>query len=51
MRDVDCNFHSMQVVRADAKIGSLDDLKGKMLILGCWQATEATALPIHFVKS
>ena len=50
MRDVDCNFRSLLVVRADAKIGSLDDLKGKTLILGSWQAAEATVLPIHFLK-
>ena len=50
MRDVDCNFRSMLIVRADAKIGSLDDLKGKTLILGSWQAAEATILPIHFLK-
>jgi phosphonate transport system substrate-binding protein len=50
MRDVDCNFRSMLIVRADANIGSLDDLKGKTMILGSWQAAEATILPIHFLK-
>jgi len=50
MRDVDCNFRSLLIVRADAKIGSLEDLKGKTLILGSWQAAEATILPIHFLK-
>ena len=50
MRDVDCNFRSMLVVRADAKIRTLDDLKGKTLILGSRQAAEATVLPIHFLK-
>ena len=42
MRDVDCNFRSMLIVRADAKIRSLDDLRGKTLILGSRQAAEAT---------
>ncbi len=50
MRDVDCHFRSMLIVRADAKIGSLDDLKGKTMVLGSWQAAEATILPIHFLK-
>jgi phosphonate transport system substrate-binding protein len=50
MRDVDCNFRSMLIVRADAKIRTLDDLKGKTLILGSSQAAEATVLPIHFLK-
>ena len=50
MRDVDCNVRSMLVVRSDAKIRTLDDLKGKTLILGSSQAAEATVLPIHFLK-
>ena len=50
MRDVDCNFRSMLIVRTDANIHSLDDLKGKTLILGSRQAAEATVLPIHFLK-
>jgi ABC-type phosphate/phosphonate transport system substrate-binding protein len=50
MRDVDCNFRSMVVVRADANIRTLDDLKGKTLILGSSQAAEATVLPIHFLR-
>jgi ABC-type phosphate/phosphonate transport system substrate-binding protein len=50
MRDVDCNVRSVLVVRSDANIRSLDDLKGKTLILGSWQAAEATVLPIHFLE-
>ncbi|HZW29454.1 MAG TPA: PhnD/SsuA/transferrin family substrate-binding protein [Isosphaeraceae bacterium] len=50
MRDVDCNFRSMLIVRADAGIHSLDDLKGKTLILGSRQAAEATVLPMHFLQ-
>ena len=38
------------IVRADAKIRTLDDLKGKTLILGSSQAAEATVLPIHFLN-
>lgn len=50
MRDVDCNFRSVLVVRSDANIRSLGDLEGKTLILGSWQAAEATVLPIHFLE-
>ncbi len=50
MRDVDCNFRSMVVVRSDANIRKLEDLHGKTLILGSCQAAEATVLPIHFLR-
>jgi ABC-type phosphate/phosphonate transport system substrate-binding protein len=50
MRDVDCNVRSVLVVRADARIRTLDDLKGKTVILGSSQAAEATVLPIHFLN-
>jgi phosphonate transport system substrate-binding protein len=50
MRDVDCNFRSVLVVRADANVRSLDELAGKTLILGSRQAAEATVLPVHFLK-
>ncbi len=50
MRDVDCNFRSVLVVRDDAKIRTLDDLAGKTLILGSHEAAEATVLPIHFLE-
>jgi ABC-type phosphate/phosphonate transport system substrate-binding protein len=49
MRDVDCNFRSVLVVRDDAKIRTLDDLAGKTVILGSHEAAEATVLPIHFL--
>ena len=50
MRDVDCNFRSVLVVRADANVRTLGDLKGKTLILGSWQAAEATVLPMYFLE-
>ena len=40
----------MLIVRTDANIRTLDDLKGKTLILGSSQAAEATILPIRFLK-
>jgi ABC-type phosphate/phosphonate transport system substrate-binding protein len=50
MRDVDCDFRSVLVVRSDADISSLDGLKGKTLVLGSHEAAEATVLPIHFLE-
>jgi ABC-type phosphate/phosphonate transport system substrate-binding protein len=50
MRDVDCNFRSVLVVRADANVRTLGDLNGKTLILGSWQAAEATVLPMYFLE-
>jgi phosphonate transport system substrate-binding protein len=50
MRDVDCNFRSVLVVRDDAGIKTPGDLKGKTLVLGSWQAAEATVLPIRFLE-
>jgi ABC-type phosphate/phosphonate transport system substrate-binding protein len=50
MRDVDCNIRSALVVRADASIHSLDDLKGKTVILGSHEAAESTVMPTHFLK-
>jgi phosphonate transport system substrate-binding protein len=50
MRDVDCNFRAVLIVRTDASIRSVDDVNGKALILGSRQAAESTVLPIHFLK-
>jgi ABC-type phosphate/phosphonate transport system substrate-binding protein len=50
MRDVDCDFRSMLIVRKDAGITSLADLDGKTLVLGSRDAAEATVLPVHFLK-
>jgi ABC-type phosphate/phosphonate transport system substrate-binding protein len=50
MRDVDCNVKSVLVVRTDADVRAIDDLKGKTLILGSHEAAEATVLPLYFLK-
>ena len=50
MRDVDCNFRSVLIVRTDADVRTLGDLAGKTLVLGSRQAAEATVLPLHFLK-
>lgn len=50
MRDVDCGFRCKLIVRKDAGIAGLADLKGKTLVMGSCDAAEATILPIHFLK-
>ena len=50
MRDVDRNIRSVLVVRKDAKLKSLEDLKGKTLVLGSYDAAEATVLPMYYLK-
>lgn len=49
MRDVDCGFYSVLVARRDANIDSLGDLEGKTLVLGSYDAAEATVLPLHYL--
>lgn len=51
MRDVDFNVRSVLIVRADSGIKSLEDLKGKRLVLGSNQSAEATVVPLHYLKS
>ena len=51
MRDVDCGFYSVMVARRDANIDSLGDLSGKTLVLGSYDAAEATVLPLHYLAS
>jgi len=50
MRDVDCDFHSVLVARADSGIKSLADLAGHTIVLGSRDAAEATVLPLHFLR-
>lgn len=50
MRDADCNYRCKLLVRKDADINTLDDLKGKTLVLGSRWAAEATVLPIYYLK-
>jgi phosphonate transport system substrate-binding protein len=51
MRDSDRDFHSKIVVRRDAGIQSLDDLRGKTLAVGSRDSTQARILPLHFLKA
>jgi len=50
MRDVDCDFRSVLVARADSGVETPADLAGKTLVLGSRDAAEATVLPRHFLR-
>jgi ABC-type phosphate/phosphonate transport system substrate-binding protein len=50
MRDVDCNVRSAIVVRADSSVRTLEDLKGRTLILGSRDAAESTVLPAYYLR-
>jgi ABC-type phosphate/phosphonate transport system substrate-binding protein len=50
MRDADRDFHAKVVVRKDAGIGSLAELRGKTLAVGSRDSTQARILPLYFLK-
>lgn len=50
MRDIDRDFQSKILVRRDASIRSLADLRGKVLAVGSRDAIHARALPLYFLR-
>jgi phosphate/phosphite/phosphonate ABC transporter binding protein len=50
MRDVDRQFTTIFVARADSGVRSLHDLKGKRLALGSADSAQAAILPIHYLQ-
>jgi len=50
LRDVDVNFTTAFVARADSGVQSLQDLRGKRLALGSADSAQAAILPIHFLR-
>ncbi len=50
MRDVDCDFRCVLLVRKESGITSPAGLEGKSLVLGSRDAAEATVLPLHYLK-
>ena len=51
MRDVDCECRCTLLVRKESGIRTPADLPGKTLALGSREAAEATALPLHYLKT
>src|SRR5262245_7324308 len=50
MRDVDCNYRVKLIVRKDAGISTLDDLKGKTMVFGSCDSADCTVLPVYFLR-
>lgn len=50
MRDVDCGYRVNLIVRKDADIASLSDLRGKTMVFGSCDSADATVLPVYFLK-
>ena len=46
MRDTDRDLHSVVVVREDAPIRTIDDLKGRVVAVGAIDSPQATLLPL-----
>jgi len=51
MRDTDQNLTSVIVVRADAELGSVADLKGKRIGVGAIDSPQATLLPLSHLRA
>ncbi|MFY9572472.1 MAG: PhnD/SsuA/transferrin family substrate-binding protein, partial [Blastocatellia bacterium] len=50
MRDTDVDYSSVIVVRTDAGIDSIGDLRGQTLALGSRDSGHAAILPLYFLK-
>lgn len=50
MRDTDCDLHSVIVVRADSKLQTAADLRGKTLGSGAIDSPQATLIPLGHLR-
>jgi ABC-type phosphate/phosphonate transport system substrate-binding protein len=50
MRDTDCDLHSVIVVRADSKLQTVADLRGKRLGSGAIDSPQATLIPLDHLR-
>jgi phosphate/phosphite/phosphonate ABC transporter binding protein len=50
MRDVDRNYRVKLIVRKDAAVSTLDDLKGKTMVFGSCDSADCTVLPVYFLR-
>jgi len=50
MRDTDCDLHSVIVVRADSKLQTAADLRGKTLGSGAIDSPQATLIPLRHLR-
>lgn len=50
MRDVDQDFESIVVVRKDAKIATLNDLNGRVVVTGASDSPQAHVVPLYYLE-
>jgi phosphonate transport system substrate-binding protein len=50
MRDVDVQFKTILIARADSGVRSLTDLRGKRLAIGSADSVQAAILPLHYLR-
>src|SRR5215212_3400469 len=51
MRDTDCDLTSVIIVRADAPIQAVADLKGKVVAVGAVDSPQAYLIPLDFLRA
>src|SRR5262245_58467926 len=51
MRDTDCDLTSVIVVRADAPIAAVADLRGKIVAVGAIDSPQATLIPLNELRA
>jgi phosphonate transport system substrate-binding protein len=51
MRDTDCDLTSVIVVRADAPITTVTDLRGKVVAVGAIDSPQATLIPLNELRT
>ena len=49
MRDVDCDFESIVVVKNSSNIQSVSDLNGKHILTGAQDSPQAHVVPLHYL--
>ena len=50
MRDVDCDFESIVVVKNDSQIDTISDLNGKHVLTGACDSPQAHVVPLHYLQ-
>jgi phosphonate transport system substrate-binding protein len=51
MRDTDCNLTSVIVVRTDAPLAGVADLRGKVVAVGAVDSPQATLIPLQYLRA
>lgn len=51
MRDTDCDLTSVIIVRADAPLAAVADLRGKTVAVGAVDSPQATLIPLQYLRA